>query len=656
MLRVTGRSYWILLIILIGIAVFCKKLTEQESFQQALDLKDPEHQITALQQFIVDFPESKSIKRAYQNIFQNEVVLGHSEAALKAATEYLALIPENARMQDYNSIAWTLAEKGIALDSARVYAERAVQLARDTNYRRLGMILDTYAFTLFKTGDAATAEKIQEEAMIGYEDDSEFLSRLAEYQHANNKRIVALNNMARAILLGAEMSALKLFDDWLIEEKPQVEARQILATEIVEQIITDFLKLNDTQAARSQAAMLLVRTGIDINRAEKWATAAVQAQDENASPDEQILLNKNLALVYKTRNDYVKMVEILEPWQQFAMPYDQDYWLNLGLAYQQTGQKEKSFQAILNGLVLDSNNELLTMAKNQGYTDTEINSATEKYKQDLIAFNPGKRVIDQKTSERVVLTELFTGAECGPCVGADLALDLLAEYYPRQTVAFLEYHLHIPGPDPLTNASTEARYGFYGQDFGTPTVFINGLTQYTGGGPELVKKSLFYRYSQVIERYNVSPTRIALSFSAEQQNQLVHIKVEVASTGKTEKSPLKLNIALVEKSVNYTGANGISHHAFVVRYLVNHGTGIPLIFKEGKSIINEIINLQKVNEELIKYLDDFTQNPPERYKNFPGWNVRPDQVDPHNLAVVIWIQDEESKAVYQTGYQELKKQ
>ncbi len=397
----TGRSYGFLLILLIGFAFFCKKASEQESLQQALDLKDPQQRSSALRQFVKDFPESKNIKRAFQHIFRNEAALGRGEAALDAAVRYLALVPADARMQDYNSMAWTLAEKGIALDSARVYAERAVQLGRESNYRRLGMILDTWAYTLFKTGDAASAEKIQVEAMPGYEDDGDFLSRLAEYQHANNKGTVAVGTMARAILLGAEMPALKNFNDWLSEARPQTETRQALAKEIVEQTIDDFLRQNNTPISRSQAAMLLVRTGINLDRAEKWAGEAVQALDKNASPDEQILLNKNLALVYKTRNDYVRMIEILEPWQQLALPYDQDYWFNLGLAYQQTGQKEKTFRAVLSGLVLEPNEELLSLAKNSGYTEAEINNAAGKYKQELISFNPGQHPVVQAISPNV---------------------------------------------------------------------------------------------------------------------------------------------------------------------------------------------------------------------------------------------------------------
>jgi hypothetical protein len=651
---IISRFYILLLILLLVTTYSCRKLTGQESLRQALEINDTAQQISALKHFIRDYPESKSIDRAYQTIFRDEVALNHEQEALRAAADYLALVPENARMMDYNSMAWTMAEKGLALDSACAYAQRAVRLARETNSRRLNLILDTYAYTLFKTGDVASAEKVQQEAIVGYENDGDFLSRLAEYQHANNEKMAALNTMARAILLNAGSPALNFFNDWLSEEKPQVELRQKLAREIVEQTVTDFLKQNNTVTARSQAAMLLAQSGTDIDRAEKWAAEAVASLDQYASVDDQIMLNKNLAVVYKAKNDYAKMVQILEPWQPLAMPYDQDYWITLALAYKKIGEKEKSFQAVLNGLVMDPNEELRSIAKNQGYTETEIDVATEKLQKDLLAFNSEQVAPEQQETRQVALIELFTGAECPPCVGADKALDLLAEYFPQHTIALLEYHLHIPGPDPLTNTCTEGRYEFYGNNFGVPTIIFGGLTRYTGGGPEIVKKSLFFRYRQAAEKYFTPATGIILTFDTEHRDNLIKLRAEISGlTGQVE-NPVNLYAALVEKSVDYTGGNGISQHAYVVRSMLNHGDGIPIKSRSGKSIIEETMDLQEVNRELTQYLDNFTQNPPPRYKNFPGWNVRPEKLNPHNLGVVVWIQDEQGKQVYQAGYQDLK--
>jgi hypothetical protein len=640
-------------ILLVTLLAACTMLTDQQRLQQIMAINDTRTQVAALKQFIRDYPQSKSINRAYQAIFRGETALGHGPEAIRAAAEFLALLPPDARMSDYNGIAWTLAEKGLELDSARTYAERAVQLARQTNSSRLNLILDTYAFTLFKTGDAASAEQIQLQAISGNEEDGGFLSRLAEYQYANHKSLAALKTMARAILYKAEAPALRLFNEWLNAEKPQGDSRQLLARQIVDQTIAEFLKQDSSATARSQASMLLARTGTDLVRAEKWALAAVSEADSNASPDERIMLNTNLALVYQSKDEYAKMIQILEPWQSLATPYDQEYWTALARAYQKSGQKDKSYQAVLSGLVLFPDEQLQAIAEDQGYTAAEIDEGCRRYKIELQTYNPGRLKIERPLTGRAVLVELFTGAECNPCAGADKALDLLAEYYPRQAVAILEYHLHIPGADPLTNTSSGARYEFYGENFGTPTVIFNGVTEFTGGGPDIVKKALFSRYRLAVEKYFVPAAPVSLDFKTDHRESLIHVRAEVGGFNDTGNEAVKLYIALLEKSVNYTGGNGISRQAFVVRSIVNQGRGIPLKLEEGKGTVEQTIDLQEVQRELAKYLDNFAQNPPARYKNFPGWNVRADKVDPHRLAVAVWVQNDVSKEVYQAGYQDI---
>ena len=130
-------------------------------------------------------------------------------------------------------------------------------------------------------------------------------------------------------------------------------------------------------------------------------------------------------------------------------------------------------------------------------------------------FDPGKRT-EKNSTGRIVLAELFTGAECGPCVAADHAFDNLAEYYPRNDLAILEYHVHIPGPDPLTNPDSYRRYSYYGGDFGTPTVFIDGKEKLTGGGNDVVAANRFRVYNYLAGKHGKKkPTpSAALRFAA----------------------------------------------------------------------------------------------------------------------------------------------
>src|SRR5262249_33671530 len=76
---------------------------------------------------------------------------------------------------------------------------------------------------------------------------------------------------------------------------------------------------------------------------------------------------------------------------------------------------------------------------------------------------------------RVVLVELFTGAQALPCVAADLAFTALLKTYPARAVVCVQYHLHDPRADPLANPDTLARARFYRDDIqGMPAFFVDG--------------------------------------------------------------------------------------------------------------------------------------------------------------------------------------
>jgi len=60
-------------------------------------------------------------------------------------------------------------------------------------------------------------------------------------------------------------------------------------------------------------------------------------------------------------------------------------------------------------------------------------------------------------------------------VAADIAFDGATRAYSSKEAIFLQYHLHVPGPDPLTNAESEARAKYYGEEIeGAPTSLLAG--------------------------------------------------------------------------------------------------------------------------------------------------------------------------------------
>src|SRR5262249_1397065 len=67
--------------------------------------------------------------------------------------------------------------------------------------------------------------------------------------------------------------------------------------------------------------------------------------------------------------------------------------------------------------------------------------AYEEYARKALPFKPDAFAGRKDNSSRVVLVELFTGAQCPPCVAADLAFDALGKTYKPTEVALLQYHV-----------------------------------------------------------------------------------------------------------------------------------------------------------------------------------------------------------------------
>src|SRR5207302_5612983 len=118
------------------------------------------------------------------------------------------------------------------------------------------------------------------------------------------------------------------------------------------------------------------------------------------------------------------------------------------------------------------------VAKLEEILDAEYLKAVPPFKPTAYA---GRK---DKEANKVAVMELFTGAQCPPCVAADVGFDALLKAFRPAELIGLQYHLHIPGPDPLTNADSIARQQYYGEEVrGTPSTFFNGKSESGGGGP-----------------------------------------------------------------------------------------------------------------------------------------------------------------------------
>jgi len=244
-------------------------------------------------------------------------------------------------------------------------------------------------------------------------------------------------------------------------------------------------------------------------------------------------------------------------------------------------------------------------------------------------------------SDRVVLVELFTGAECPPCVAADLGFDALAKTYKPSAVILLQYHLHIPGPDPLTNADTEARAKFYGDEIeGTPTILFNGKVdpKAEGGGGADQGQDKYDAYVGVVDALLETEPKAQVKVTAALKGDKIEITGTVADLEKPGDS-MRLRFALVEETVKYQGRNKLDAHHHVVRDLPGGAKGFAVKEKTAKQTVT--VDLAELRKKLKAYLDDYGEK-----NKFPNQD-RP--LELKNLRVIAFLQNDATKDVIQAA-------
>ena len=255
--------------------------------------------------------------------------------------------------------------------------------------------------------------------------------------------------------------------------------------------------------------------------------------------------------------------------------------------------------------------------------------------------------------QKIVLAELFTGSECPPCVAVDLAFEELLKEYPSSQVAVLEYHLHIPMPDPMTNADSEGRAEYYNAQ-STPTVFVDGRSVGGGGGPAEYAQRRFNTINSAVKRARRDDPVVGIQLNASRNDNVVNISVDAELIGDPGRlRNLYLRIALAEKMLDYTGNNGISAHQMVVRKMIGGPQGQPLNLADENYTGEFEIDLNEVEADLLTFTNDFEG----RFRGRYGWNgfsAKLDKIDPSNLVVVAFVQAERGNQVLQARVVELK--
>jgi hypothetical protein len=241
-------------------------------------------------------------------------------------------------------------------------------------------------------------------------------------------------------------------------------------------------------------------------------------------------------------------------------------------------------------------------------------------------------------ADSVVLVELFTGAQCPPCVGVDVAFDALLQTYKPTEVIGLQHHLHIPRPDPLANKDTEVRQEYFGDEVGgTPYILFNGQAEAEGGGAMSDAEARYKQFREVIDRQLESKKGADIKLSASQSGDEITIRAQATLVKKAEpaQSRPRLRLALTEKSIRYVGTNKLRLHHQVVRDFPGGLEGKDL--SSGQGQLDVKLSLSGLRREIESYLSDYAKQRP-----FP---TPLPEIGLENLSVVAFVQDDADKRV-----------
>jgi hypothetical protein len=280
----------------------------------------------------------------------------------------------------------------------------------------------------------------------------------------------------------------------------------------------------------------------------------------------------------------------------------------------------------------------------------------EEYHKKVPPFTPAKYEGRKKANaDRVVVMELFTGAQCPPCVAADVGYDALLKTYGHKELIGLQYHLHIPGPDPMTNNDSQGRQKYYADAVrGTPSTFFNGRSEAGGGGPMQFSENKYNEYRQIIDPQLEASKDAAIELTAALHGDQLEIQAQATvdrkplakgdepkaganskdSKGESRPGP-RLRLALTEEAVRYIGGNKLRFHHHVVRAFPGGVEGKDL--SSGSGQVRAKLNLADLRRELEqKNSEDAKQRP------FP--NPLP-EIGLKDLSVVAFVQDDADKAI-----------
>ena len=210
----------------------------------------------------------------------------------------------------------------------------------------------------------------------------------------------------------------------------------------------------------------------------------------------------------------------------------------------------------------------------------------------------------------------------------------------------LNYHVHIPLPDPMVNPATLKRREFYSVR-SSPSYFFDGDADGGGGSADAAKSIFDSKIDPAIEKHLAAPPEARIGLQARSTGSTVKVKATVSKvTSKSDK--LRLQIVLAEDTVTYSGENGERFHPMVVRSMaLDAKSDQGFALKPGKGGTFEYtFDVAKAVADAKTHLENFETN--ERKGEYTFRQKKHEITG--GLVVVAFVQDEATKKVLQSVY------
>ncbi len=646
------RKQLVIVIILVSSIAFSQGNGDQIALQKALSAPTDSAKIDQINVFIKNNPASQMLPNAYAMKFQIYSNLKNDSGAYFSVKKYLSLLDHSQRVPAMNAVAFEFAQRKMFIDSAAALIDSAIAMYP----KEEPVLLNTKALILFRQGKNSEALTVQQHTVsllpANSTTDSRYVSFFVQLGFIQFEGGDALNGMQKIVLgnivLPKQSLANVMIDSMLITKSVPAASVTRVRDSLYRTAVSLYLQhSSDSVMAKSVLGVALARMKMFPETAVAFSLESYMATRER-TVEERSGSAAALGLTYYNFGRYADAEQYLAEAASFAPPNETELFISLGDVKEKLGKKKDAFDVYLAGAMgsrASSVYDRLISLKNELYPTISLDSLIVAYQAAALKFSPEEfhrtpSGLKKNESERVVLAELFTGSECRPCQAADIAFDYLIERYRTSSLAILEYHLHIPAPDPFVNMDSENRGNYYGVN-STPTAVFGGTTINSSGGNRTAARNKFLLYSDIIERQLKKTTTVSIAVKASMNNNVIAVTANAATAAVGSK--FRLRIVLVEDEVFYKGANGIERHKFVVRKMLKSVDGFSFA-KNGKVTVNQKVDLKVIQQELEKY---YTGANSQFAKMGAMIKEQKTKIDPARLAIVAFVQDDATKEVLQ---------